>query len=126
MTTSEAIDTFPNSVADETELPPAIFRMFGDPLPFGSVHAEIEPHPVLCEKLWVVVGAVGLGADGVGGNQVDASCTSPPVTVALPLCVRASPAMPPPPLLQLPTPVRGVYSLPLMVVPPLSVRLPLV
>src|SRR5258705_459340 len=58
---------------------------------------------------------------GGGGSQVCGSWITPPVTVAPPLEDRALTF----PLLQLPTPVRGVYSEPLTtVVVPVSVMFP--
>src|SRR5688572_8139342 len=66
---------------------------------------------------------IGLGRGGVGNVTVCGSCTRPPVMLAPPLNVAALT----PPVLQLPTPVRGVDSVPLMaVVAPTPSRLPLV
>src|SRR5687768_5217090 len=68
-------------------------------------------------------GGIGLGSGGVGNVTVCGSCTSPPPMVAPPVSVAALT----PPALHEPTPVRGVDSVPLIVVVlPRPSRLPFV
>ncbi len=96
-------------------------RLPAEPLQFAATNPA-PAHVVLPLMLLLPVGGAGLGAAGVGNDTACGNCTIPFVTVALPFWVSASTA----PLLQVPTPVRGVDRDPLTTELPDSVRLPLV
>src|SRR5688572_6003437 len=93
------------------------------PLALGAQLVTPPGHPEVLLKPVADVGGSGLGVSGVGKATFCGSSTSPSSTLAPPASVSAVTL----PLVQAPTPDRGVDSDPLIVVVfPASVTLPLV